>query len=82
MKQVEFEVCPSSQDYPVCYELADGYCYQLLNNKMNYSDRTFEVQRVRAFDQKPIRITNDSILMTIENMGQLLKEIIRYYEHR
>jgi len=65
MKQVEFEVCTSNQDYPVCYELADGYCYQLLNNKMNYSDRTFEVQRIRAFGQNPIRITNDSIVRTL-----------------
>lgn len=66
MQPIEFQVCPTNQDYPVCYVLDDGYCYQLLNNKMNYSDQTFEVQRVRSFNSKPIRITKEKIVRTLE----------------
>lgn len=66
MQPIEFQVCPTNQDYPVCYVLDDGYCYQLLNNKMNYLDQTFEVQRVRSASKRPIRITKERIVRTLE----------------
>lgn len=66
MQPIEFQVCPTNQDYPVCYVLDDGYCYQLLNNKMNYSDQTFEVQRVRSACERPIRITKERIVRILE----------------
>ena len=38
--------------------------------------------RGQFYDVYPNDNEDNKILMDIENMGQLLKEIIRYYEHR
>lgn len=66
MQATEFYVCPSDQDYPVCYELDDGYCYQLLDNKMNYKYNTFKMQRVRTCFGRQVNVSKERIVRQLQ----------------